>query len=119
MNMEKIKFLRALLCVVMLNLWSVAHANDFDIAHVREQGQDMIVFALDRSFGFKSQKEQHEIMYFLQRCVSGARLSGSVVVLWEVDGRTHSIGPKQWGDFLRSIDMMWHAQHVNKTLSCR
>lgn len=117
--MFNIKHIKSLVCISFLSFLSVANANEFEVAHVREQGQDMIVFALDRSFVYKTQQQQQQVMYYLQRCASSARLGGTVVILWEADGRTNSIGPRQWADFLRSIDMMWHAKNVNKTLNCR
>jgi hypothetical protein len=34
---------------------------NFDVAHIREQGVDLIIIPLQSSFGTKSQEEQNEI----------------------------------------------------------
>ena len=38
----------------------------FDVAHLREQGQDMIIAPLERSFGQKSNSDQNLFMRQLQ-----------------------------------------------------
>jgi hypothetical protein len=75
------KHIKSLVCISFLSFLSVANANEFEVAHVRGQGQDMIVFALDRSFIYKTQQQQQQVMYYLQRCASSARLGRTVVIL--------------------------------------
>lgn len=54
----------------------VVQAASFDVAHIREQGQDMIVFPMNSSIDYKSDQQRREIMFSLQRCASSARLAG-------------------------------------------
>ena len=94
-------------------------ANQFEVAHIREQGHDMVIFPLDSQIQHKSQKQQQEIMYALQRCAASARLRGDALLVWGDDqGRMHYLAPKNWHTFLNSINMIWVAQRVNKKLTC-
>jgi hypothetical protein len=94
-------------------------ANEFDVAHLREQGQDMIVIPLSSSVQYKSNQQRNELMYVLQRCASSAGLAGTVVIVWDNGGRTMFMAPQQWQSFFRSIDMLWIAKNINRTLTCR
>lgn len=51
----------------------------YKIAHLREQGQDMIIIPLDDSFHHKSNSEQQDLIASLQAYASSARLAGTVV----------------------------------------
>ena len=97
----------------------VAQATSFDVAHIREQGQDMIVFPMNSSIDYKSDQQKREIMFDLQRCASSARLADSVVIMWEGSGQTKFMAPQQWSSFFRSVNMLWLAKNINKKLSCR
>lgn len=94
------------------------HAAQFDVAHVREQGQDMIVFPLNSQVQYRSDQERGQMMYALQMCASSARLGGTVVMMWEANGRTMFMAPRQWHGFFSSVDMLWVAKNVNKKLNC-
>lgn len=50
----------------------------YKIAHLREQGQDMIIIPLDDSFHHKSNSEQQDLIASLQAYASSARLAGTV-----------------------------------------
>lgn len=88
-----------------------------ELAHIREQGQNMLLFPLGDSFGRKSESEKHSILSELERRAHGAGLAGRAAVLWESGGTTYSIGPKNWANFLRSISIYDVLRSVNKSIS--
>ena len=91
----------------------------FKIAHVREQGQDMIIIPLDRSFGHKSSTEQTQITRQLQASASSAVLAGTVVPVWEhTPGRMAFIAPSPWRNFFQSLSMSIIGRMINRELIC-
>ncbi len=90
-----------------------------DIAHIREQGQDMIIVPLDSNYGFKSQSEQNEIRASIQHCARAAGLRGTVVTVWDAGhGRMGFLAPQQWQAFFSSISLHTITRSLNKTLTC-
>jgi len=92
---------------------------EFRIAHLHEQGQDMIIIPLDRSFGHKTSSEQNEITYSLQLCAQSAGLAGTVVPVWDAGGgRMGFLAPTQWRGFFASLSLGIVAQNLNMVLTC-
>lgn len=89
----------------------------FRIAHMREQGQDMIIVPLESSFGNKSSDDQHVVMAELQAHARGAGLAGTIVPVWESGGRMFFIAPRPWHPFFQSLSMLAVLQNINKELS--
>jgi hypothetical protein len=89
----------------------------FKVAHITEQGQDMLLFPLDASFGLKGPVIQDKALAELQARAHGAGLSGRAVAVWEEGNKTMSIGPEPWKAFLASLSMRFVLKHVNKTIS--
>ena len=112
--MQKIATAILLFCSVT----SAFAASKVQIAHIKEQGQDMIFIPMNSKFGARSTKDQYLIVDALESCARNARLAGGVAVLWESNERTYSIGPKPWQIFLKSIDMNYVKRRVNKELTC-
>lgn len=91
----------------------------FDVAHLREQGQDMIIVPLSHGFGLKSSSEQREIINALQLCARSAGLAGTLVPVWDAgDGTMAFIAPRQWHPFFSNLDLQTVAQNINKRLTC-
>jgi hypothetical protein len=91
----------------------------FEVAHIKEQGQDIIIVLLKSSFGRKPQDEKNEIALMLQRCATSAGLAGTVVPVWdEGGGRMGFLAPKPWHPFFRSITLRHVAININKKLTC-
>ena len=59
----------------------------FKVAHIREQGIDLIIVPLDAAFGSKTSEDQQEIIAELQLHASGAGLAGTVVPVWNAGGK--------------------------------
>ena len=47
----------------------------FDVAHIREQGVDLIIVPLDFSFGYKTQQEQNELARALETFAHNAGMA--------------------------------------------
>lgn len=93
-------------------------ATEFDVAHINQQGQNMIVIPLNSNAQYKSDQQLNELMYLLQKCATSAGLAGTVVIVWTSNNGMMFMGPRQWQNFLRSIDMLWVAKNINRTLTC-
>ena len=92
----------------------------YKIAHMREQGQNIIIIPLERSYGSKSNSAQNEVKNALQACAVSAGLAGTVVTVWERgDGRMGFLAPPQWRSYFSSMSLSDVYASINKTLTCR
>ncbi len=90
----------------------------YRIAHIREQGVDLIIVPLDSAFGYKSQREQNEIIGSLQLCARAAGLGGTVVPVWR-EGNSHRfVAPSSWHSFFKSLSYQAIVNSLNKDLTC-
>lgn len=90
----------------------------FNIAHVREQGQDMIIVPLSHEFELKTDVEKEEVMTEFQLRSRAAGLAGRVVLVWDAGGgRTRFIAPQPWHPFFQSISLSQIQSALNRTLS--
>ena len=87
------------------------------IAHIRDQGNDMIIIPLDRSFDIKSSSDQRATIKEMQARAKSAGLDGTVVAIWEAGGRTKFIAPRSWHSFFNSINLMFVWNHINAEIS--
>jgi hypothetical protein len=89
----------------------------FQVAHLRRDGQDVIIVPVDRSFGTRSPAEQARIQEAFQRSAAAADIPGVVVPVWEdATGRMAFRAPPPWHEFLKSIDMVYVATALNRKL---
>ena len=89
----------------------------FKLAHIHEQGQNMLIFPLDARFGNLSNDEQSSTLAQLEMRAHAAGLAGTAVAVWQQGHNFHFIGPRPWHPFLRSINMLWVQQNVNRELT--
>jgi hypothetical protein len=90
----------------------------FNVAHLREQGQDIIIVPLESNFGSKSIGDQQGITADIQRHANGAGLRGTVVPVWDNGGgRMGYIAPRPWHPFFSGINMSFVAANVNREIS--
>ena len=89
----------------------------YRIAHIREQGQDMIFIPV-QSLSHASHNDIVAIVDGLQRCAVAAGLAGTVVLCWQSGGQTRFMGPPQWAQLFNSLS--WERVHAsrNKVLYC-
>lgn len=89
----------------------------FIAAHLREQGQDMLLFPLESSFHHKTADQQAAVVEELEARANATGLAGSAAVFWEFGGRGYFRGPRQWQSFLGSINLRWVMAQVNREIS--
>jgi len=87
------------------------------VAHINQQGQNIIIAPLDGSFDRRSSDEQRNLIAEIQLAASNAGLAGRVVPVWISGGRMKFIALQQWHPFFRSIDMRWVMANLNQTLT--
>jgi hypothetical protein len=89
----------------------------FKVAHIREQGNDMIIILVASSFGSKSSSDQQQAQTELQLHARAAGLAGIVVPVWDSGGgRMRFFAPHQWHPFFTSINLQFIAANINKEL---
>jgi hypothetical protein len=90
----------------------------FKVAHLREQGQDMVIVPLEPSFGNKISQDQQAIIGDLQMHSRLAGMAGIVVPVWDGGGgRMAFIAPQQWHPFFTSLNLPFVFANINKELS--
>jgi len=91
----------------------------FDVAHIRQQGVDLIIIPLTSSFGHKTSNEQKSIVVALQAASRSAGLAGTVVPVWDAGfGRMAFLAPRPWHSFFASINLMFVSSNINRQLIC-
>jgi hypothetical protein len=89
----------------------------FKVAHIHEQGNDMIIIPLESSFGSKSSSDQQLAIGDLQLRARTAGLAGIVVPVWDSGGgRMSFIAPHQWHSFFGSLNLRWVFGNINREL---
>ncbi|WP_316186417.1 hypothetical protein [Bradyrhizobium sp. SZCCHNS30592] len=87
----------------------------YQVAHIREQGQDMIIFPLEARFGYLSDADKNHELGILESRANAAGLRGAAVAVWDAGGgRMGFMGPQPWHSFLRSISLQFVAANLNK-----
>jgi len=88
----------------------------YQIAHINQQGTDLIIVPLQSSFGSRTSTDQQAIVADLQAHASNAGLRGTVVPVWESSGRMCFLAPTPWHPFFKSITWMWVTMNLNRKL---
>jgi len=91
----------------------------YEVAHINEQGQDMIIIPVSSSVNSKTQQQQNELKESLQYFANDAGLKGTVCLVWDAGNRFNFLAPNQWHPFFRSIDMSFVAANINRELTCK
>ena len=88
------------------------------VAHVRQQGVDLVIAPLNRDFGYKTPEDQREIVEEIQMRSNSAGLAGTVVPVWDNGGgRMGFIAPTRWHPFFQSLGLRAVWASVNQTLA--
>jgi hypothetical protein len=89
----------------------------YRVAHINEQGQDMIIVPLESSFGRQITSDQEATIAELQIRANSAGLAGTVVPVWDGGGgRMYFIAPGPWRGFFENINLQWVAMNLNKEI---
>ena len=93
---------------------------EFKVAHLREQGQDMIIVFVHGKVGTWTDEKREQLSAQLQICADSTGLAGSVVLIWQTPlGRSEFLAPKPWHPFLKSVSYQMLAGNINKKLTCK
>lgn len=84
----------------------------YKVAHVREQGQDMIIVPLDADFARQSAVDQDGFILQLQARARSAGLRGSVAAVWPGGFRA----PTQWHPFFRTLPLPVVMANLNREI---
>ena len=87
-------------------------ANKYPFAHIREQGQDMIIVPLDASFANKSSAAQQAFVATFQKAANQAGLAGHAVAIWSTGRQIGFVAPPKWHAFFKSPGI-WELVHAN------
>ena len=91
----------------------------FDVAHIRHQGQDVILVVVSRNFGALTPDGQEDAYNAIQDCATDAGLAGTVALAWSgAGGRLRTYGPTAWSGFLRSLTPGFVRANINRKLTC-
>ena len=90
----------------------------YKIAHIRKQGQDIIIVPLESRFHNQPADKKESTRIALQRCAAQHKLSGTVCLVWEHGKRFYAIAPKQWRSFFQSVTMGYVCRNINKKITC-
>lgn len=94
-------------------------ANRFEVAHIQEQGVDLIIIPLKPEFQHKTAAEQNQTVGLLQVCATRAGLRGTVVPVWDAGGgRMGFRAPQNWHPFFASLSLEKVAMSINRELTC-
>ena len=90
----------------------------FKLAHIHEQGNDLIIIPVEGIFGSMAAAQQDREMSIFQAHATAADLKGAVVVVWDAGGgRMGFRGPTNWRPFLESINLQFVYMNINRDLS--
>ena len=91
----------------------------YDIAHIREQGQDIIIIRLSSNYRYKTDSKLNTIRDDLRACAQAAGLAGTVVTVWDDGGgRMGFLAPGCWRPFFSSMTLSDIYANINMTLTC-
>jgi hypothetical protein len=88
----------------------------YKVAHLRQQGVDLIIIPLDSAYSHKSDQDQREIILELQSHANAAGLAGTVVPIWNSGGRMSFIAPQHWHPFFKSLTWNDALRNINKEI---
>lgn len=90
----------------------------FKVAHIREQGVDLIIIPLDSRFGLETENQQKDTVNELQVRANAAGLAGTVVPVWkDAFGRMLFLAPQNWHPFFKSLTYERVIASINKSIS--
>ena len=93
-------------------------AQTYEVAHVRAQGQDMIIVIVPPSFGTVGVAQQRQAVVRLQSRAIAAGMRGTVVAVWDAgEGRLGLQAPTRWHAFFKSVGLAHICASVNRTLT--
>lgn len=89
----------------------------FKVAHVRQEGADLLLIPLDPSFGLQSKTVQDATIAELQKHAAEEDLRGTVIPVWSSGGNHMAfIAQATLRPFLQSIGLTWVNARATRAL---
>jgi hypothetical protein len=89
----------------------------YAVAHVREQGVQLIIVPVDDAYGRQPESDQADFHHALQIQARRAGLAGTVVPVWaDSRGRMSFRAPQNWHPFFRGLSLPVVYQNLTKEI---
>ena len=89
----------------------------YKVAHLNQQGVDLIIVPLESSFGAQGQQSQNAEHNLLQLKANGAGLKGTVVPVWDNGGgRMGFLAPPNFHPYFQSINLQFVMGNINREI---
>jgi hypothetical protein len=90
----------------------------YKVAHVKEQGVDLIIIPLESRFGSLGNSAQNAQSHELQIRANSAGLAGTVVPVWDAgNNRMGFLAPNGFRPFFSGLTLYQVEQSINKEIS--
>jgi len=90
----------------------------FKIAHIKEQGTNVIIVPLTPSFGKRDDAARQHIIDLLQDAAVQASLRGRVIPMWQERDAAHYVAPPDWIPFFKTLKWKIVMRNLNRELDC-
>jgi hypothetical protein len=89
----------------------------FKVAHIKEQGVDLIIIPLKSKFGMLGNSEQAAETEVLQVRANSAGLAGTVVPVWNNGGNRMGFrAPQRWHPYFSGLSLSFVLQNLNREI---
>lgn len=89
----------------------------YKVAHLNQQGVDLIIIPLESSFGAQGQQAQNAELNLLQMKANGAGLKGTVVPVWDNGGgRMGFLAPQNFHPYFQSVNLSFVMGNLNREI---
>jgi len=89
----------------------------YKIAHIREQGKDVILIPITNVNNELTNEKLNEIRRIFQTHAIQTKLSGDVCLVWEFNNKLCFLAPNQWKAFCTSLNMRIIKQYLNQEMT--
>jgi hypothetical protein len=108
----------ALTCLFFSVCASAAKTTTYKIAHTKQRDVNMVFVVTNSNFFSANANTKERWWTDMRACARSANIAGDVVMVANVNGVFNYYGPKNWGTYLKSLDMAWVNARLNKQLTC-
>lgn len=112
---------KLVLLFLMLMLASPAFAELFSVAHLRVDGEDVIIIPLvARDIVDMTKAEKEAVYQAFSECAHNKRnhLKGKVMMTWSAHESFRYYGHKDWLEYMSSKNTKWVQSKLNKSIYC-
>ena len=94
-------------------------AGYFQVAHLKIDSENLIIIPLgSEGMVSKNAAQKKELHQEFKRCMRDAGLNGAVMLAWPQRGAMSFYGDNNWLSYMKSKNMQWVNQKVNRKVRC-